>query len=128
LIVDDSPGVQLYPHQAPPVLLVDPIGLSAGHVQTLSKLLQEKAMAAVGAPMIFDVSLRLYSKVEQARYAMRLVMIAANGMYPQLADTVREWITDNHLPLPKPGEQVPTLMEEMAQREEAQRAVRSSFY
>ncbi len=85
-------------------------------------------MAAVGAPMIFDVSLRLYSKVEQARYAMRLVMIAANGMYPQLADTVREWITDNHLPLPKPGEQVPTLMEEMAQREEAQRAVRSSFY
>lgn len=36
----------------------------------------------------------------------------------------REWITNNHIPFPKPGEQVPTLMEEMAQREEAQRAVR----
>ena len=36
---------------------------------------------------------------------------------------VREWISANHVPLPKPGEREPTLMEEMAQREEAQRAV-----
>lgn len=47
-------------------------------------------------------------------------MVGAN---PQIADTVREWITENHIPLPKPGEPEPTLMEEMAQREEAQRAV-----
>jgi hypothetical protein len=32
-------------------------------------------------------------------------------------------MTDHHLSLPKPGEVVPNLMEEMAQREEAQRAV-----
>lgn len=36
---------------------------------------------------------------------------------------VREWITVNHIPLPKPGEKEPTLMEEMAQREEEKRAV-----
>lgn len=36
---------------------------------------------------------------------------------------VREWISVNHTPLPKPGMPEPTLMEEMAQREEAKRAV-----
>ncbi|KAL7420932.1 eukaryotic translation initiation factor 2-alpha kinase [Cryptotrichosporon argae] len=86
-----------YPDQAPPLQLAEPSNLSPTHMSTLSRLLEAKAKASVGAPMIFD-----------------------------LADFVREWIATNHMPLTRPGEVVPTLMEEMAQREEAQRAVEAA--
>lgn len=86
--------IQHYPAQPPLLSLLDPVKLTAAHVRTLTNLLQEKAKASVGAPMIFD-----------------------------LTDLIQSWITDNHIRLPKPGEPEPTLMEEMAQREEAQRAV-----
>lgn len=41
----------------------------------------------------------------------------------QLTDFISLWMDKHHVPLPKPGEPEPTLMEEMAIREEAQRAV-----
>jgi len=41
----------------------------------------------------------------------------------QINDCVIDWISNNHVTLPKLGEKIPTLMEEMAQREEAQRVV-----
>lgn len=89
--------------------MTEPTKLNAGHMRTLTKLVQDKAKSLVGAPMIFDVSWK--------------ACVTANS---QIADAVREWITENHIALPKPGEPEPTLMEEMAQREEAQRAVSSA--
>lgn len=98
--------MQKYPDQVPLLSLIEPKKLNAAHMRTLTKLVQDKAKATLGAPMIFDVG-----------------PSASNISDIQIADMVREWITDNHIPLPKPGEPEPTLMEEMAQREEAQRAV-----
>ncbi|WVQ95416.1 hypothetical protein IAU59_002513 [Kwoniella sp. CBS 9459] len=83
--------IQAYPQQVPPLSLKEPEYLTAKHVQTLHHLVQEKAMSKVGEQMIFE-----------------------------LIDTVRDFITDNHAPLPSPGDV--NLMEEKARREEAQRA------
>ncbi|BEI98202.1 hypothetical protein CcaverHIS631_0305010 [Cutaneotrichosporon cavernicola] len=84
-----------YPATAPPLLyLLEPIKLTAEHVRKLQRALDEKAKSFVGGPAyIFD-----------------------------LTDFISLWMDKNHVPLPKPGEPEPTLMEEMAIREEAQRA------
>ncbi|ORX40873.1 kinase-like domain-containing protein [Kockovaella imperatae] len=81
-----------YPQQPPPITLLHPVFLSANHVHILSKLLSDTAKARVGDMMIYE-----------------------------LADTAIEWISNNHLPLPKPGE-APNLMAELARREETKRA------
>ncbi|EAL17471.1 hypothetical protein CNBM1630 [Cryptococcus deneoformans B-3501A] len=83
--------VQAYPHQVPPLLLREPEYLTANHVQQLHKIIQDKARSKVGEVMIFE-----------------------------LIDTVRDFISENHAPLPSPGDV--NLMEEKARREEAQRA------
>ncbi|WVQ86282.1 hypothetical protein IAT38_008450 [Cryptococcus sp. DSM 104549] len=83
--------VQAYPHQVPPLLLREPEYLSASHVQRLHTIVQDKAKSKVGDVMIFE-----------------------------LIDTVRDFITENHAPLPSPGDV--NLLEEKARREEAQRA------
>ncbi|WVF67821.1 hypothetical protein IAT40_002582 [Kwoniella sp. CBS 6097] len=83
--------IQAYPQQVPPLSLKQPEYLTARHVQTLHHLVQEKAKSKIGEQMIFE-----------------------------LIDTVRDFITDNHAPLPSPGDV--NLMEEKARREEAQRA------
>ncbi|WWC92548.1 uncharacterized protein L201_007507 [Kwoniella dendrophila CBS 6074] len=80
-----------YPQHVPPLSLKSPEYLTAKHVQSLHTLIQEKAKSKVGEAMIFE-----------------------------LIDTVRDFITDNHAPLPSPGDV--NLMEEKARREEAQRA------
>ena len=41
----------------------------------------------------------------------------------QLVMLAQDWITENHLKLPNLDEVVPNLMEQMAQREQAQRDV-----
>ncbi|KAL0241915.1 hypothetical protein I308_106089 [Cryptococcus tetragattii IND107] len=83
--------VQAYPHQIPPLLLREPEYLTANHVQQLHRIVQDKARSKVGEVMIFE-----------------------------LIDTVRDFISENHAPLPSPGDV--NLMEEKARREEAQRA------
>nr|ODN99778.1 PEK/GCN2 protein kinase [Cryptococcus depauperatus CBS 7855] len=83
--------IQAYPHQVPPLSLKEPEFLSAKHVQQLHTLVQDKAKSKVGEAMIFE-----------------------------LIDTVRDFITNNHAPLPNSGDV--NLMEEKARREEAQRA------
>nr|XP_019050908.1 PEK/GCN2 protein kinase [Kwoniella bestiolae CBS 10118]OCF29838.1 PEK/GCN2 protein kinase [Kwoniella bestiolae CBS 10118] len=83
--------ISAYPQQVPPLSLKSPEYLTASHVQNLHTLVQEKAKSKVGEAMIFE-----------------------------LIDTVRDFITDNHAPLPSPGDV--NLMEEKARREEAQRA------
>ena len=85
---------QMYPDQPPVLSLVDSTFLSATHTRTLLKLLQDKAKASVGGQMVFD-----------------------------LADYAKDWISHNHLPLPKSTDHIPTLMEEMARREEEKKAV-----
>nr|XP_019007722.1 PEK/GCN2 protein kinase [Kwoniella pini CBS 10737]OCF46503.1 PEK/GCN2 protein kinase [Kwoniella pini CBS 10737] len=83
--------ISAYPQQVPPLSVKSPEYLTAQHVQNLHNLIQEKAKSRVGEAMIFE-----------------------------LIDTVRDFITDNHAPLPSPGDV--NLMEEKARREEAQRA------
>ncbi|KIY32862.1 PEK/GCN2 protein kinase [Cryptococcus gattii E566] len=83
--------IQAYPHQIPPLLLREPEYLTANHVQQLHRIVQDKARSKVGEVMIFE-----------------------------LIDTVRDFISENHAPLPSPGDV--NLMEEKARREEAQRA------
>ncbi|OXG72558.1 eukaryotic translation initiation factor 2-alpha kinase [Cryptococcus neoformans Gb118] len=83
--------IQAYPHQVPPLLLREPEYLTANHVQQLHRIIQDKAKSKVGEVMIFE-----------------------------LIDTVRDFISENHAPLPSPGDV--NLMEEKARREEAQRA------
>ncbi|WVR08793.1 hypothetical protein IAU60_005851 [Kwoniella sp. DSM 27419] len=83
--------IHAYPQQIPPLSLREPEYLTAKHVQQLHDVVQEKAKSKVGEAMIFE-----------------------------LIDTVRDFITDNHAPLPSPGDV--NLMEEKARREEAQRA------
>ncbi|KAK8850742.1 hypothetical protein IAR55_004662 [Kwoniella newhampshirensis] len=80
-----------YPKQIPPLLLREPEYLTASQIQKLHKLVQEKAKSKVGEAMVFE-----------------------------LIDTVRDFITDNHAPLPNPGDT--NLLEEKARREEAQKA------
>ncbi|ODN77808.1 hypothetical protein L202_04931 [Cryptococcus amylolentus CBS 6039] len=82
---------QAYPQQVPPLSLREPEYLTAKHVQQLHTLVQEKAKSKTGEVMIFE-----------------------------LIETVRDFITDNHAPLPNPGDV--NLLEEKARREEAQRA------
>lgn len=48
--------VQKYPDHVPLLSLTEPTKLNAGHMRTLTKLVQDKAKSLVGAPMIFDVS------------------------------------------------------------------------
>ncbi|KAK4689653.1 eukaryotic translation initiation factor 2-alpha kinase 4, partial [Tremellales sp. Uapishka_1] len=105
--------IKSYPDTPPPLILTDPEKLSNIHIQTLSRLMGEWAKGAVGGPMIFDVR-RLRS------------LPTPTDIHSQLIDRIREWIEYNHLPLPRLGAEVPTLMEEMAQREEAQRALEAA--
>ncbi|WWC65005.1 uncharacterized protein I303_107619 [Kwoniella dejecticola CBS 10117] len=83
--------ISTYPQQVPPLSVKAPEYLTAKHVQSLHNLIQGKAKSKVGEAMIFE-----------------------------LIDTVRDFITDNHAPLPNYGDV--NLMEEKARREEAQKA------
>lgn len=112
MVSADSQG---YPDQAPLLYLIDPIKLTAQHVRDLTRLVDDKAKQAVGGgPMIFDVS----------GSSMTLSPCDVDVADTKLCDFIQGWMDENHVPLPKPGEPEPTLMEEMALREEAQRAVR----
>jgi translation initiation factor 2-alpha kinase 4 len=48
---------QMYPKQPPQLAVMNPKNLSAEHVKTLSKVLQDKAKTLVGEEMIFTVRL-----------------------------------------------------------------------
>jgi hypothetical protein len=47
----------MYPKQPPQLAVMNPKNLSAEHVKTLSKVLQDKAKTLVGEEMIFTVGL-----------------------------------------------------------------------
>jgi hypothetical protein len=47
----------MYPKQPPQLAVMNPKNLSAEHVKTLSRVLQDKAKTLVGEEMIFTVGL-----------------------------------------------------------------------
>ena len=80
---------QKYPQQPPPLTLSHPVFLSAGHVQTLSKLLVETAKSKLGDMMIYEVS--YYRRIYDAHrvVARRHCHGLDNGQSPPIAEAWR---------------------------------------